>query len=151
MTLPVWPTPSEQGACGGCTGCLETSCELTLVHVDENRCEDDIFGIYLIRPDGTERFIEQIDLVSSPPGCCGSDDEDHECPQTRITVPLTVGNDDLDACCRFRIALRLEGYNCCGTFTRFSIEGPAGEVYSQYFSGDFEQTFDVRDLCNPAP
>lgn len=145
-------TPSENGNCGGCVACLDAPCNLTLVHVDENRCEDDIFGIYIVRSDGSERFIQQIDLVSSPAGCCGTDESGNDCPQTRIEVPITIEEADLDACCKFTIALRLEGSNCCSTYTRFSINGPGGEVYGQYFGTEgITQSFDVRDLCNPAP
>jgi hypothetical protein len=146
-------TPSENGNCGGCVACLDTPCNLTLVHVDENRCEDDIFGIYIVRSNGSERSIRQINLVSSPPGCCGYDYEtNQDCPQTRIEVPITIEEADLDACCKFTISLRLEGENCCSTWTRFSINGPGGEVYSEYFTQDgLTQSFDVRDLCNPAP
>ncbi len=67
-------------------------------------------------------------------------------------MPITIQEMDLDACCKFTISLRLEGSNCCSTYTRFSINGPGGEVYGQYFGVDgVTQSFDVRDLCNPAP
>jgi len=75
-----------------------------------------------------------------------------ECPETRIEVPITVEEADLDACCKFTIALRLEGTNCCNTYTQFSINGPGGEVFSQSFGQEgLTQSFDIRDLCNPAP
>ena len=145
--------PSAGGACGGCVACLDAPCELTLVHVDMNRCEDDIFGIYIVRADGSERFIRQINLVSSPAGCCGYDYESgQECPETRIEVPITISAEDLDACCKFTIALRLEGTNCCNTWTQFTIIGPGGEVFGQSFGQEgLSQSFDIRDLCNPAP
>ncbi|MEI6492989.1 MAG: hypothetical protein WCO94_10610 [Verrucomicrobiota bacterium] len=145
--------PSDGGNCGGCVACLDAPCDLTLVHVDMNRCEDDIFGIYIVRSNGSERFIRQIDLVSTPAGCCGSDYETgEECPETRIEVPITIEEADLDACCKFTIALRLEGTNCCNTYTQFSINGPGGEVFSQSFGQEgLTQSFDIRDLCNPAP
>ena len=145
-------TPSDAGNCGGCQACLEIPCSLTLVHVDENRCEDDIFGIYIVRSNGSERFVQQINLVSSPAGCCGPDENGNECPETRIEVPITIEEADIDACCKFTISLRIEGWNCCSTYTRFSINGPGGEVYGQYFGEEgVTQSFDIRDLCNPAP
>ncbi len=150
----IWPTsaPSESSSC--C--CLADSCSLTLKHVDENRCEDDIFDIYLVYYDANgaeqERFIQQINLISSPAGCCGSDDNGNQCPQTTITVPLTIQPSEVNGCCRVRIQLRLAGTNCCNTYTRFSIEGEGGEVYSQYIGQEgIDQEFDIRDLCNPAP
>lgn len=133
--------------CGCCGGC-----QLTLVHIDENRCEDDIFGIYIIAPNGTERFIQQIDLVSSPPGCCGTDESGNECPQTRIEVPILLTPEDIGPQGEFTLALRLEGTNCCNTYTRFSLNGPGGELFSSYFGqGGITATFNASDACNPAP
>ena len=150
----VWPTSAPPSGTQCC--CLSEPCELTLKHVDENRCEDDIFGIYLIYYDENgqqkERFIQQINLVSSPAGCCGSDENGNDCPQTTITVPLTIQPSEVNGCCRIRIQLRLEGINCCNTWTHFSVIGSGGEVYSQYFSQEgIDQEFDVRELCNAAP
>lgn len=118
-------------------------CTLTLVHIDENRCEDDIFGIYILQPNGGERFIAQIDLKSTPPGCCNS-----SCPQTRIDVPLTITGNDVDENCQFTIQLRLEGTNCCNTYTRFAVLGAGGEIYSSYFNqGGLTQTFNANLVC----
>jgi len=143
----VLPSPyNDTCSEGGC--CLDEECSLTLIHVDENRCEDDIYDIYVVRGDGSWRYIEQIDLVSSPAGCCYEDEDGNECPQTEKQVSLTISNDDLNACCRLKIRLEQVGSNCCGTYTRFSIEGPSGaEVFSSYFSGTFEEEFDARELC----
>ncbi|MFZ4696250.1 MAG: hypothetical protein ACOYMV_14115 [Verrucomicrobiia bacterium] len=145
--------PSGGGGCGSGCNCLAASCQITLVHVDENQCEDDIFGIYIVKGDGSERFIRQIDLVSTPAGCCGWDWETGgDCPSTTIEVPITLQESDFDSCCKFTVVLRLEGYNCCNTWTRFKVNGPGGEVFSSYFTQDgIRASFDARDVCNPAP
>lgn len=137
--------------CCECLTCedVEFPCEITLIHIDENRCEDDIFNIYIKNPGtGNRRFIQQIDLVSSPPGCCG-----FSCPQTRIDVPVTLGSEDLDRYCRFTIQAELAGTNCCNTLTRLRILGPNGvELVGQYFGqAGYSQTFDARQVCNDFP
>jgi hypothetical protein len=139
--------PPEQ-----CTA-LQGPCALTFVHVDENRCEDDAFDIFVVSPRGSERFIRNIDLVSSPAGCCGSTSGGQPCPQTRIEVPVTINPSETGAGgCTVRIVLRKTKDNCCSTLTRFSVVGPAGEVYSQYFdSGGINAQLNIGDICNPAP
>jgi hypothetical protein len=137
--------------CCKCLQCddVDFPCQITLVHIDENRCEDDIFNIYIKNPGtGLRRFIQQINLASTPPGCCNP-----TCPQTRIDVPVTLTSADLDEQCRFTVEAVLAGYNCCWTLTRLRIFGSngailTGEIFSQ--SG-YSQTFDARQVCNDLP
>jgi len=113
--------------------------------IDENRCEDDIFDIFVRNPGtGAQRFIQQIDLKSSPPGCCHP-----TCPQTRIDVPITLTVQDLDEDCRFEVRAVLAGLNCCNTYTRIRILGSNGtELFGTYFSqSGYSQIFDARQVC----
>lgn len=139
----------DEDDCCKCKTCedVEFPCEITLIHIDENRCEDDIFNIYIKNPGtGARRFIEQIDLVSDPPGCCN-----WTCPQTRIDVPISLTAEDLDSDCRFTVEAELAGTNCCGTWTRIRIEGPSGQtLFGSYFAQEgYSQTFDARQICTP--
>lgn len=137
--------------CCECLTCEDVifPCEITLVHIDENRCEDDIFDIYIRNPaTGVRRFIQRIDLVSSPPGCCQG--WTHvSCPETRIDVPVTLTPEDLDSQCRFTVQAELAGLNCCNTWTRIRIEGSSGQVlFGSFFGqGGYSQTFDARQVC----
>jgi hypothetical protein len=133
--------------CCECNTCDDVlfPCEITLVHIDENRCEDDIFDIYVRNPGtGAQRLIQQIDLKSSPPGCCNPG-----CPQTRIDVPITLTVEDLDEDCRFEVRAVLAGYNCCNTYTRIRILGSNGtELFGTYFNqSGYSQIFDARQVC----
>jgi len=142
---------SNDEDCCECLTCedVDFPCEITLVHIDENRCEDDIFNIFIKNPGtGVRRFIQQIDLVSSPPGCCH-----FGCPQTRIDVPVSLTAADLDEQCRFTVEAELAGENCCDTLTRLRILGPNGLIIlGQYFNqAGYSQTFDAKQICNDLP
>ena len=146
---------SNDEDCCECLTCedVDFPCEITLVHIDENRCEDDIFDIYIKNPGtGVRRFIEQIDLVSSPPGCCQGISSP-SCPQTRVDVPVTLTSADLDEQCRFTVEAELAGTNCCNTYTRLRIFGSNGVIlFGQYFNqSGYSQTFDARQVCNDLP
>ena len=149
------PTPGDSGVCGGAC-CITEPCSMTLTYVDENRCEDDAFDVMLLWTDdsGTQqsRDIGIIDGLSSPPGCCGSDMDGNPCPQTTVNIPLTVQPTEVGACCEIELLLTLDHTNCCGTWASFTITGPGGVVSSEYFDqGGLDQTFDIRQICNPAP
>lgn len=124
-------------------------CPITLVHIDENRCEDDVFNIYIENPTTkARRFISELDLKSTPPGCCNS-----TCPQTRIDITASVYREDLDSQCRFTIVAVFVRPNCCLTLTRLRIIGPDGqELIGSYFGqGGYSQTFQATSVCDTAP
>ncbi len=46
-----------------CCKCPLGECEITIEFLDENRCEDDVFDLYLKNPTtNIERFIQTVDL-----------------------------------------------------------------------------------------
>jgi hypothetical protein len=154
--LVLSPKPRKAGQTEGKPCCCECDlddalfpCNVTIVHIDENRCEDDIFDLYVYNPESdNERFIQQLDLVSTPPGCCNSG-----CPQTRIDVSVSLEKEDFSSKCEVGIRLRLAGRNCCNTYTRFRIIGSNGnEVTGGFFGqGGYQQTFKAVDICGEAP
>lgn len=128
-------------------------CNVTLVHIDENRCEDDVFNLYVFNPDtNNQRFIRELDLQSSPKGCCGSSGG-NQCPQTRIDVDLSLKKEDFSTKCEVGIKLTYVRANCCSTWTRFRIIGSNGkEIQGGYFStGGYSSTFKAIDICGEAP
>ncbi|SDU03682.1 hypothetical protein SAMN05444156_1588 [Verrucomicrobium sp. GAS474] len=149
-----WPTSSTAGSCGTC--CLAAPCLMTLKYDDVNRCEDDAFNVYLKwkdeSGDSQQRFIALLDMVSSPAGCCGTDASGNPCPETIREIPLTVALAEVGPCCEIELSLEFDHANCCNTYAVFTLTGPGGEVTSNAFdSGGLDQTFDIRDICNPAP
>jgi hypothetical protein len=136
--------------CCECLSCqdVEFPCQIILTHIDENRCEDDIFDIYIKNPGtGERRFIAQIDLVSTPPGCCQP--LSPSCPETRIDIPVALTAADLDEACRFTVEAELAGTNCCSTWTRLRITGSGVILLGQYFDqSGYSQTFDAKLVCN---
>lgn len=149
------PTPGDSGSCGGAC-CITEPCSMTLTYVDENACEDDAFDLYLLWRDDSgsqqQRYITLLDLISNPPGCCGTDANGNPCPQTTVNVPLTVQPSEVGSCCEIELKLSLNHSNCCSTYANFTLNGPGGEVDSEYFGPDgLDQNFDIRDICNPAP
>lgn len=139
-------------ACSCC--CDPTPCgEITLRYVDENRCEDDVFDIYVYNPDtDVRRLIGELDMTSTPPGCCGFDEDGNPCPQTTIELTFTPEPGDIGADCAFGIQAEFKRANCCGTGAKFTLIGPHGNhVESQYFgSGGTKQTFKMSDVCKVA-
>ena len=123
---------------------------ITLEFLDENRCEDDIFDIFIQNPQTqVTRLIQKVDLVSTPPGCCGIDSLTNlPCPQTKITIPVTITAQDVDSNCRFIIKAVLAGTNCCATYTRIKMIGPTGkEIFGSYFvQSGYEQYINLRDI-----
>lgn len=140
--------------CAPCCPCKYDKllpCRITLVHVDENRCEDDAFALYIKNPTtGAERFVRELDLASTPPGCCNAN-----CPQTRIEVPINLSADDVGFGCRFAVVLKFVRANCCGTLSRLTVFGETGAfvVGESFGSSGYEETFTVSTVCveNPLP
>jgi hypothetical protein len=134
---------------------IEFPCPITMIHIDENRCEDDVFNLFIENPaTGERRFIRELNLESTPKGCCGTSlDGKQICPQTRVDVTASIRTEDLDEQCRFTVVATFVRPNCCGTFTRLRIVGPSGvELMGSYFSSyGYRQTFSAIAACEPAP
>ena len=134
--------------CACCT-CPLGECQITIEFLDENGCEDDVFDLYLKNPTTeVERFIETVDLASTPAGHCGDKAE-----YANIQIPVTVTPTDFDGDCKVIIGLRYVSPNCCNTFARFRIRRPNGcLLYGQYFGqGGLETTYTWEELCNEEP
>lgn len=127
-----------------------TPANITIEFLDENRCEDDIFDIFIQNPETqVTRLIQRVDLVSTPPGCCGVNPLTNQpCPQTKITIPVTITPQDIDSYCRFFLKVVLVGTNCCSTYTRAKIIGPRGkEIFGSYFGqSGYTQSFNLKDI-----
>jgi hypothetical protein len=140
---------SSSEACGCC--CDPTPCgEITLRYVDENRCEDDVFDIFVYNPDTMEkRFLGELDMKSTPPECCGSN-LGVPCPQTTVDLVFTPTPEEISGDCKIGIEAKFKRANCCGTLARFTLIGPTGtRVESSSFSiGGLKQTFLISDICN---
>lgn len=135
-------------SCACCT-CPLGECQITIEFLDENGCEDDVFDLYLKNPTtSVERFIQTVDLASTPAGHCGDKAE-----YANIHIPVTVTPTDFDGDCKVIIGLRYVSPNCCNTFARFRIRRPNGcLLYGQYFGrGGLETTYTWEELCNEEP
>jgi len=137
-------------SCKCCT-CPLGECQITIEFLDENRCEDDVFDLYLKNPTTeVERFIETVNLASTPAGKCG---DASPVEYANIQIPVTVTPADFDGDCKVTIGLRYVSANCCNTYARFRIRRPNGcLLYGQYFGqGGLETTYTWQDLCNEEP
>lgn len=133
-----------------CCKCPLGECEITIEFLDENRCEDDVFDLYLKNPTtDVERFIQTVDLKSTPSGGCGDPAKTY----ANIIIPVTVTETDFDENCNVIIGLRFVSANCCNTWARFRIRRPNGcLVFGEYFGqGGLETTYAWFDLCNDDP
>ena len=141
----------------GCCGCAGENCKLILRYVDENRCEDAVFDVYAYNPDdgpAARVFIAELDMVSSPPGCCQTADLSVTCPETRVEIPITIDKAYVSEDCRFGLSLVFKRANCCLTYARFSLVSEDGtrELYGNYFTGrGISQVFNLRYTCTPQP
>lgn len=133
-----------------------TLCSFNVALVDTNRCEDDVFDVYLIRNDGTERFLFTADLLSSPPGCC-----DPSCPQTAVgpnTITLTSA--DVQGCaaspCRgavcdiyIGISVRFVSANCCNTAADLIVTrlSPTTDYVTGFDASGVDVFFRLSELC----
>jgi hypothetical protein len=136
--------------CSCCGACPLGECEITIEFLDENRCEDDVFDLYLKNPTTeVERFIQTVDLASTPAGGCG----DPSAAYANIIIPVTVTETDFDESCNVVIGLRFVSANCCNTYARFRIRRPNGcLLFGEYFGqGGLETTYTWLDLCNDDP
>lgn len=135
---------SDPCCCSGCNDrTIKYPCSVTVIHVDENRCEDDVFAVYVIGAEG-ERFIRELDLVSSPPRCCNS-----SCPQTRIEFDITLQRTDFNKDCETTIQARFVRPNCCNTFTSLTLVAANGAIITGTSFGQegYSQTWEAEILC----
>lgn len=139
---------SNSAACSCC--CDAAACgEITLRYVDENRCEDDVFDIYVYNPDTeARRYLGELDMKSTPPGCCGTSNG-APCPQTTVDLKFTPTPEDIGADCTFGVEAEFKRANCCGTFAKFTLIGPGGaQVDSSSFGmAGLKQTFSIAAIC----
>lgn len=145
---------SEEEPC--CCECCNDNtiaypCSVTVIHVDENRCEDDVFDIYVIGCNDKERFIRELDLVSSPPGCCEGyyASTAASCPQTRIEFDIDLEKEDFNDNCETTIQARFKRANCCNTLTRLTLVASNGAMITgSYFSaGGYTESWEADVLC----
>ena len=141
--LVISESTSDKCCCGCSDPNIQYPCTVTVIHVDENRCEDDVFDVYVVGVG--ERFIRELDLVSSPPGCC----DNYSCPQTRIEFDIQLQRSDFNENCETTIQARYKRANCCSTYTRLTLVASNGAMISgQYFGpGGYSETWEADVLC----
>lgn len=133
----------DEPCCCGCSDPnIQYPCKVTVIHVDENRCEDDVFDIYVVGVN--ERFIRELDLVSNPPGCCN-----FSCPQTTIEFDINLQRDDFTEDCETTIEARFKRANCCNTLTRLTLVASNGAIITGAYFGQegYSQTWEADVLC----
>lgn len=138
--------------CSPCCGapCPLGSCTVTLNFLDENGCEDDAFDFFLENPTtGSTRFIQNVDLKSSPSGKCG----DPSATYANINVNVTVSETDFDENCEVYFVLQKTSNNCCSTYTRFRIIKPDGTILLGTYFGPsgLKYKYTWEQLCEPSP
>lgn len=138
--------------CEPCCGapCPLGSCTVTFEFLDENQCEDDVFDFYLENPTtSSQRFIQTVDLKSTPAGKCG----DPTATYANITIPVTITETDFDENCEVYVVLEYKSANCCKTYTRFRIIRPDSSILlGTYFgTSGLRQKYTWANLCEPAP
>jgi hypothetical protein len=104
-----------------------SSCRLTFKYTNINQVQDDGFDFYIIKPDGSERFIGNIDAACKGGGGSG----DCSCANVDVfSFDTTINQDDLATCepCSIQWRSELVKDNGCGTFGLFEIIGPYGSV-----------------------
>ena len=122
-----------------------SSCRLTFKYTNINQIQDDGFDFYIIKPDGSERFIGNIDAA-----CKGGGGYD-ECSCANVDVfsfDTTINQDDLATCepCSIQWRSELVKDNGCGTFGLFEIIGPYGNVENAGSIGG-AGTIYLRKVC----
>lgn len=138
-----------------CSPCCSAPCDLgsctvTFNFLDENQCEDDAFDFFLENPTtGSTRFIQNVDLKSTPSGKCG----DPSASYANITIPVTVTATDFDVNCEVFVVLTKTSSNCCSTYTRFRVIRPDGSILLGTYFGPagLRVKYTWSDLCEPGP
>jgi len=136
--------------CKPCCKCPLGSCTVQVNFFDENSCEDDAFDFYLENPTtGVQRFIQNVDLKSSPAGECG----DPSATYANISINLTITETDFDGNCEVYFVLEKTASNCCSTYTRFRIIRPDSSILLGTYFGPagLKVKYTWADLCEPGP
>jgi hypothetical protein len=123
------------------------SCQITFKYTNSNAVQDDGFDFYIIKSDGSEKFIGNINaacknLINPPCGCAGED---------VFSFNTVIKQEDLSPCepCAIQWRSELVQNNGCGTFGIFEIIGPYGNVPDAGNIGG-SGTIRLRDVCiNP--
>lgn len=157
---PSEPPPSEPPPPPSlCVEKYNFPCKITVIHIDENRCEDDVFDILILGKNNRERFIRELDLVSKPRGCCDgfirpglNPAPGGACPQTTIEFTIDLQEDDFQeffGSCVTSIIARFKKANCCSTFTRIIIIGSNGNIiFGNYFGpAGYLQQINAGRIC----
>ena len=122
------------------------SCQITFQYTNTNKVQDDSFDFYIIKPDGSEKFIGNIN------GHCKQNVSECGCAEVDVfSFNTVVKQEDLDPCepCAIKWRSQLVQDNGCGTFGLFTIYGPYGEVPNAGSIGG-SGTIHLRDICiNP--
>lgn len=131
-------------------------CSFNVTLFDFNRCEDDVFDVYLIRNDGTDRFLFTADLVSTPPGCCAP-----TCPQTTVgPMSVTLTSADIQGCAAspcagavcdlyVGISVRFVSANCCNTNAQLIVTrlSPTTDYITSFGASGVDVFLPISDLC----
>jgi len=124
------------------------SCQITFKYTNINKVQDDGFDFYIIKPDGSERFVGNINAAckgGGGPGDCDCDNIDV------FSFNTVVKQEDLTPCgtCAVQWRSELVQDNGCGTFGFFEILGPYGSVEDAGNIGG-SGTIKLRAVCiNP--
>ena len=121
------------------------TCKLTFKYTNINQVADDGFDFYIILPDGSERFIGNIDAACKSGDGCSCDNVDV------FSFDTVVSQKDLTECddCAIQWRSELVQDNGCGTFGLFEIIGPYGNVEDAGSIGG-AGTIRLRKVCiNP--
>ena len=121
------------------------SCQIKFQYTNSNKIQDDGFDFYIIKPDGSERFVGNIDGACKSGSGCSCDNVDV------FSFNTVIKQEDLSECepCSIQWRSELVKDNGCGTAGTFQIFGPYGEVPDAGNIGG-SGTIKLRDVCiNP--
>jgi hypothetical protein len=119
------------------------SCKLKFQYTNSNQVQDDGFNFYIISPNGTERFIGNINAH------CKVNLSECDCAEVDVfSFETTIIQKELSACgpCSIQWRSQLVQDNGCGTFGFFEIIGPYGNVPDAGEIGG-SGIIDLRDAC----
>jgi len=127
------------------------SCIITFKYTNSNAIQDSSFDFYLIKPDGSEKFIGNINALCknyvSDPG-----DPPCQCAEVDVfSFDTVIKQEDLIPCevCAVQWRSELVHNNLCGTLGIFEILGPYGSVPDAGNIGG-SGLIKLRDICiNP--
>ena len=143
------------------------SCEITFQYININSVQDDSFDFFIIKSNGIEKFIGNIDAkcksyASPTGGGCGCAEIDtFEFTTTIVASDITIAEAPpgpiteienpcgtlLNSCSIRWRSVRVAD-NGCGTFGIFSIFGPCGDNPDSGSIGG-AGTIDLTEVCCP--